>query len=51
MGVIDQYQCGIFDRAQGWFEGLGIKYSITPEVDGCMMHTSGHCFRDFRFSF
>ena len=51
LGVIDQYQCGIFERIGGWFDGLGIKYSITPQVEGCMLHSNGKCFRDFRFYF
>ena len=48
MGVIDQYQCGIFDRIEGWFEGLAIKYEVSPRVEGCMMHKEGKCYRDFK---
>jgi len=51
MGAIDQYQCGIFTRIEGWFEGLEIKYSAAPQVKGCLMHTEGNCFRDFQFNF
>jgi hypothetical protein len=51
MGVIEQYQCGIFERIEGWFQGLELNYSVTPQVEGCMMHTQGKCFRDFRFYF
>jgi hypothetical protein len=51
MGVIDQYQCGIFERIQGWFDGLEIKYSVTPQVEGCMMRDQGQCYRDLRFYF
>lgn len=51
MGVLDQYQCGIMERIYGWFDGLGIRYSVSPQVEGCMMHTDGHCSRDFRFDF
>ncbi len=50
-GMIDQYQCGIMDRVEGWFDGLGIPYTVTPKVDGCMMHTEGRCYRDYRFEF
>jgi len=49
LGVIDQYQCGIFERIYSWFDALGIKYSVTPKVESCMMHTDGRCFRDFKF--
>jgi hypothetical protein len=51
LGVIGQYQCGIFERIYGWFDGLGIKYSVSPQVEGCMMHTDGKCFRDFTLDF
>jgi hypothetical protein len=49
--AIEQYQCGIFERIYGWFDGLGIKYSVFPQVEGCMMHTDGKCFREFTFTF
>jgi hypothetical protein len=51
IGAIEQYQCGIFERIYGWFDGLGIKYSVSPKVEGCMMHTDGKCFRDISFTF
>lgn len=51
IGAIDKYQCGIFDRIEGWFDGMGFKYSVTPQIEGCMMHTDGKCFRDFKFNF
>lgn len=50
-GMIHQYQCGIMDRVEGWFDGLGIAYTVTPKVDGCMMHTEGRCYRDYTFEF
>lgn len=30
LGVIGEYQCGIFDRPEGWFHSLGIEYAETP---------------------
>jgi hypothetical protein len=51
MGVIDQYQCGIFERIYGWFDGIELDYSVWPEVEGCMMHSDGRCFREITFSF
>ncbi len=50
MGVIEEYQCGIFERIYGWFDGIGIKYTVSPHVEGCMMHTEGRCFREIAFS-
>lgn len=51
LGVADQYQCGIFERMEGWAEGLGLEHTVTPQVQGCMMHTDGKCFRELRFRF
>ncbi len=51
IGAIEQYQCGIFERIYGWFDGLGIKYSVSPQVEGCMMHTDGKCFREITLAF
>jgi hypothetical protein len=47
IGVIDQYRCGIFSRLEGWLEGIGVRYSAEPAIDGCMMHSHGHCYREF----
>jgi hypothetical protein len=49
MGVIERYQCGIFERIYGWFDGIGLEYSVSPEVEGCMMHSDGRCFREITF--
>ncbi|MDA3834030.1 MAG: hypothetical protein PF495_11595, partial [Spirochaetales bacterium] len=53
--MIDSYDCGIVMRVQGWFEGLGIEYNMTPEFTGCLMHQTGKCeiefSTDFRVSF
>lgn len=51
LGVIDRYECGIMLRIETWFDTLGIKYTVTPKVTGCMMQTDGQCFRDYRFFF
>jgi hypothetical protein len=51
LGAIEQYQCGIFERIYGWYDGMGIRYSVSPQVEGCMMHTDGRCFREFTFDF
>ena len=51
IGALDVYQCGIFDRVQGWFEGMGVEYMVTPIEEGCMMHKQGVCFREFELRF
>lgn len=49
IGVIDQYQCGIYDRIEGWFEGLGIKYKVSPQIDGCLIYQGKNCVRKYTF--
>ena len=43
LGYIDEYKCGIIERIEGWFSGLGISYRIEPKVDKCLMHFEGKC--------
>ncbi|PCI29258.1 MAG: hypothetical protein COB67_04555 [SAR324 cluster bacterium] len=49
--VIEQYQCGIFERLVGWLQGLGVQYQMAPVRSGCMMRQEGYCFREFEFNF
>ena len=51
MGAIEGYDCGIFARIAGWFDGLEIEYEVDPPLEGCLMHSEGKCFRNFSFSF
>ena len=51
LGVIDRYERGIMLRIETWLDTLGIKYEVEPKVTGCMMHTDGKCFRDYKFFF
>ncbi|MCG6534175.1 MAG: DUF6125 family protein [Syntrophales bacterium LBB04] len=51
IGVIDQYECGVIYRLECWFESLGIKYSVAPQVRRCLMLDSGVCQGDFYFDF
>lgn len=51
IGMIDQYQCGIFERIEAWLDALKIRYTVSPQVKGCMMHTEGQCYRDYTLLF
>jgi len=51
LGVIDRYECGIMLRIDTWLTTLGIKFEVEPKVTGCMMHTDGKCFFEYRFFF
>ncbi len=48
IGIIDDYRCGVMYRIECWFDALGIKYSIDPKTDKCIMHTTGDCCGDIR---
>ena len=51
IGAIEQYQCGIMERIYAWLDGMGVKYTVFPQVEGCMMYTDGKCFREFTLAF
>jgi hypothetical protein len=48
-GMLDFYQCAIITRVQGWIDGLGVKYDLSPEFTGCLMHKNGKCEMEFKF--
>ena len=48
LGIIDEYRCGVIYRIECWFEALGIKYSIDPKIDKCIMHEKGACFGEIK---
>lgn len=51
LGYIDHYECGIYDRLEGWFEGLRINYTNSSDFLGCLMHRDGTCTRNYFFKF
>lgn len=51
IGIIDQYNCGIYDRIEGWFEGLGLKFKVSPQIDKCLIYKGKKCVRKYTFDF
>lgn len=43
IGAIDGYRCGVMYRIECWLDALGIRYSMNPGIDGCLMHQKGAC--------
>jgi hypothetical protein len=43
MGVINEYSCGVMYRIECWLEALGVRYSMQPVIQGCLMHEKGVC--------
>jgi hypothetical protein len=48
IGIIDGYSCGVMFRIKCWLDALGIKNTINPKVDRCLMHAQGSCSGDIR---
>ena len=51
LGMIDRYECCVFDRLEAWLESFGIEFQATPAIDGCFMYRNGRCVREYRFNF
>ena len=51
VGMIEYYRCAIYDRVEGWLDGLGLTYTVTPEITTCLMHCTGKCWREYTISF
>ena len=43
IGAIEGYRCGVMYRIECWFEALGVRYSMQPVIEGCLMHDKGIC--------
>jgi len=51
MGVNKEYECGIIYRVSCWLDALGIKHSIEPEIDKCLLNTQKKCSGEIIFNF
>ena len=51
LGVIDGYRCGVIYRVECWLDALGVRYSIKPVIEGCLMHETGMCEGDIQIFF
>jgi len=50
IGAIEGYSCGVLYRIECWLEALGIRYSMSSRIEGCLMHQKGVCEGDIRVS-
>ena len=44
-GLTDSYECGIFDRIEGWHEGLGLPLSEPVPTTLCLLANGQPCTR------
>jgi hypothetical protein len=42
-GIMDQYECGIFARLQGWIDAQGLGHELTPPLGKCMKVLGEEC--------
>lgn len=47
LGISDKYECGVLHRIECWLDTLNIPYTMTPQVNKCLMHSKGECAGDF----
>lgn len=50
-GLVSEYECGIFERIEGWFDAMGLAYSRSPDLSRCLKHQGQDCVVTFRFKF
>ncbi len=43
IGVHKQYECGVIYRVSCWLDALGIKHTIEPEIDKCLLNSREKC--------
>jgi hypothetical protein len=51
IGVIEKYECGVIYRLVCWFDALGLRYRVSPEIKACQMLSGDTCGGNFVFDF
>ena len=51
LGVADRYECGVLFRVLSWIELAGIRYEVSPKIEGCLQHIMGKCAGEVRLFF
>jgi len=50
-GLLPDYECGIFERIEGWFDAMGLSYTRTPDLSRCLKLNGGPCDVTVQFHF
>ena len=50
-GLIADYECGIFERIEGWLDAMGLKYNRSPDLSRCLKFKGEECRIKFKFHF
>lgn len=51
LGLLPDYECGIFERIEGWFDAMGLKYTRTPDLSRCLKFKGKECKITVQFHF
>jgi hypothetical protein len=50
-GLVSEYECGIFERIEGWFDAMGLAYRRSPDLSRCLKHQGKACVVTIQFKF
>jgi hypothetical protein len=50
-GLIADYECGIFERIEGWFDAMRLKYTRRPDLSRCLKYKGVDCIITVEFYF
>ena len=50
-GFIADYQCGIFERIEGWLDAMGVRYVRSPDLNRCLKFRGEECKVTVEFQF
>jgi len=51
LGLLPVYECGIFERIEGWFDAMGLRYTRTPDLSRCLKFKGEECRITVHFHF
>jgi hypothetical protein len=51
LGVAGEYKCAVIYRIECWLDAIGVKHSVSPRIEGCLMAQKGKCAGDLVFRF
>jgi hypothetical protein len=51
LGLLSEYECGIFERIEGWFDAMGLRYTRTPGLSRCLKYKQEECRVTVEFHF
>ncbi len=51
IGLLPEYECGIFERIFGWLDAMGLTYDVEPNLSRCLKYMGRPCAVTVRFHF